>query len=91
MNLPAHFMCRPTGEGLEFFIDAHANGKASVLYSLLIFRHLHHRGVEFCYLALSSSVAFLFSIFFGRAVFVETTFSVSIFPVGLADHFPAGC
>jgi len=29
VNLPAHFMCRPCGEGLEFFIDAHAGGKVS--------------------------------------------------------------
>jgi len=31
VNLPAHFMCRPVGEGLEFFIDAHANGKITFL------------------------------------------------------------
>ncbi|XP_024359446.1 uncharacterized protein [Physcomitrium patens] len=31
VNLPAHFMCRPTGDGLEFFIDAHANGKITFL------------------------------------------------------------
>lgn len=31
VNLPAHFMCRPTGDGLEFFIDAHASGKITFL------------------------------------------------------------
>lgn len=36
MNLPAHFMCRPTGDGLEFFIDAHANGKVGVSLKLAI-------------------------------------------------------